>query len=110
MDYSLPGSSVLGILQAKILKWIAIPYSRGLLNPGIEPGSPALQAHSLPSESLGEIPVYELDHPNKLVSQWGDTWNAISIKIPNLSCQLMVDNFFFFSVGRNSAHTLFFPL
>ena len=109
MDYSLPGSSVLGILQAKILKWIAIPYSRGLLNPGIEPGSPALQAHSLPSESLGEIPVYELDHPNKLVSQWGDTWNAISIKIPNLSCQLMVDNFFF-SVGRNSAHTLFFPL
>ena len=25
MDYSLPGSSVRGILQARILKWIAIP-------------------------------------------------------------------------------------
>ena len=25
MDYSLPGSSVHGILQARILKWIAIP-------------------------------------------------------------------------------------
>ena len=26
---SLPGSSVLGILQAKILEWVAIPFSRG---------------------------------------------------------------------------------
>ena len=60
MDYSLLGSSVLGILQARILKWIAIPYTRGLLNPGIEPGSPALQTHYLPSEPPREIPVYEL--------------------------------------------------
>ena len=29
MDYSLPGSSVLGILQARILEWAAIPSSRG---------------------------------------------------------------------------------
>ena len=29
MDYSPPGSSVQGILQAKILKWVAMPYSRG---------------------------------------------------------------------------------
>ena len=28
MDCSLPGSSVHGILQAKILEWIAIPFSR----------------------------------------------------------------------------------
>ena len=27
---SLPGSSVLGILQARILEWIAIPFSRGV--------------------------------------------------------------------------------
>ena len=26
MDYSLPGSSVHGILQARILEWVAIPY------------------------------------------------------------------------------------
>ena len=25
-DYSPPGSSVLGILQAKILEWVAIPF------------------------------------------------------------------------------------
>ena len=29
MDCSLPGSSVHGILQAKILKWVVISFSRG---------------------------------------------------------------------------------
>ena len=29
MDCSLPGSSVHGILQAKTLEWVAIPFSRG---------------------------------------------------------------------------------
>ena len=28
MDYSLPGSSAPGILQARILEWIAMPFSR----------------------------------------------------------------------------------
>ena len=29
MSYSPPDSSVLGILQARILEWVAIPFSRG---------------------------------------------------------------------------------
>ena len=29
MDYSLPASSVRGILQARILEWVPIPFSRG---------------------------------------------------------------------------------
>ena len=29
MDYSLPGSSVDGISQAKVLKWVGISLSRG---------------------------------------------------------------------------------
>ena len=29
MDCSLPGSSVQEILQARILEWVAIPFSRG---------------------------------------------------------------------------------
>ena len=33
MDCSLPGSSVHGILQAKILEWVAIPFSRGSSQP-----------------------------------------------------------------------------
>ena len=44
MYWSPPGSSVLGILQARILEWLAIPFSRGPSDPGINPGSPALQA------------------------------------------------------------------
>ena len=39
---ALPGSSVHGIFQALVLECIAISFSRCLLNPGIEPGSPAL--------------------------------------------------------------------
>ena len=31
--YSLPDSSVHGILQARILEWIAIPFSRGSSRP-----------------------------------------------------------------------------
>ena len=33
MDYSLPGSSDHGILQARILQWVAIPSSRGSSQP-----------------------------------------------------------------------------
>ena len=29
MDFSPPGSSVKGILQARILEWVAMPSSRG---------------------------------------------------------------------------------
>ena len=29
MDYSPPGSSVHGILQARILEWVTVPFSRG---------------------------------------------------------------------------------
>ena len=54
MAYSLPGSSVHGIFQAKILVWVAISFSTDLPDPGIEPGSPELQADSSPSEPLGK--------------------------------------------------------
>ena len=47
------GFSVQGILQASILKWVDIPSSRDLSNPGIKPGSLALQVDSLSSEPLG---------------------------------------------------------
>ena len=49
MDYTLHG-----ILQARILEWVAAPFSRDLPNPGIEPRSPALQVDSLPAEPQGK--------------------------------------------------------
>ena len=30
MDYSLPGSSVLGVLQARIVEWVAISFLQGI--------------------------------------------------------------------------------
>ena len=47
MNYSSPGFSAHGIFQTRILEWVAMPSSRDLPNPGIEPESPALQADSL---------------------------------------------------------------
>ena len=44
----------MGILQAKILEWVAIPFSKDLPNPGTDPGSPALQADSSPTELQGK--------------------------------------------------------
>ena len=44
MDCSPPGSSIHGILQARILEWVAIPSPGNLPDPEIEPGFPALQA------------------------------------------------------------------
>ena len=54
MDCILPGSSVHGILQAGILERVAFPSPGGLPDPGIEPGSPALKAYSLPSVLPGK--------------------------------------------------------
>ena len=50
MDCSPPGSSVHGILQAGILEWVAISFSRDLPNLGIKPGSAALETDALPTE------------------------------------------------------------
>ena len=38
MDYSLPGSSVHGILQARILEWLSFPSPGDLPQPQIKPG------------------------------------------------------------------------
>ena len=49
MDYR-----VHGILQARILEWLAFLFSRDLPNPGMEPRSPSLQVDSLPVEPPGK--------------------------------------------------------
>ena len=50
MDYR-----VHGILQARILEWVAFPSPGDLPNPGIEPRSPALQVDSSPAEPQGKL-------------------------------------------------------
>ena len=81
MDCSLPGSSVHGIFQARILEWVAISFSRRSSWLRIEWWSSALQADFLLSEPPGKpvnknsllilmvvIPLYSLCHlePNSV--------------------------------------------
>ena len=56
MDCHPPGSSVHGILQAKILEWVAMPLLQGIFLTAIKPVSPATLA--LQDDSL-------------LLSHWG---------------------------------------
>ena len=46
----LPSPSLHGIFQARVLKWVAISFSRGSSRPRIELGFPTLQADSLLAE------------------------------------------------------------
>ena len=55
-----------GILQATILKWVIFPSPGDHPNPGIEPRSPPLQAHSLP---------FRTNTQNDVLFIIGD-WNA----------------------------------
>ena len=71
MHYSPPGSSVHGILQTRMLAWVAISSSRVLVNPGIESASP---------EFAGR--VFTTEHPGKsicrkhlVVNCWSE-WNT----------------------------------
>ena len=54
MNCSPPGSTVLRILQARILEWVPFPSPGDLPDPGIKSGSPTLQADSLSFESPGK--------------------------------------------------------
>ena len=44
-----------GILQARILEWVAISFSRESSQPRIKPRSPTLLVDSLPSELPGNL-------------------------------------------------------
>ena len=59
-DYSPPGCSVHGILQARILEWVAMPSSGGSSDPGIEPVflmSPALAGRFSTTSSTWVTPL-----------------------------------------------------
>ena len=68
MDCSLPGSSVHGILQVRILEWVAIPFPGDLPDPRITPRTPAWQADS---ELLGKPLQYScLENPRDSRAWW----------------------------------------
>ena len=54
MNHSPPGSSVHGILQARILEWVAISLSRGSARPRNRNWVSCIAVNSLPSEPPGK--------------------------------------------------------
>ena len=61
MDHNPLGSSEHGVLQARILDWVAMPCSRGSSDPGIEPVSfmsPALVGGFFTSSATWEALSY----------------------------------------------------
>ena len=76
MDCSPPGSSIHGVFQARVLKWVAFPSPGDLPDPGIEPGSPTLQADALPSEPPGKPrSTYNASRTLRLFSSIEDSRN-----------------------------------
>ena len=54
------------------MEWVAIPFSRGLTDPGVEPGFPALQADSLPSDRYASLTLQLEKEPidgNRLIKK-----------------------------------------
>ena len=74
---SLPGSSVHGILQARILEYgLPFPSPGDLPDPGIEPRSPALQVDSYPPKPPGKPKEWNdaicinMDEPRNCHTEW----------------------------------------
>ena len=63
MDCSPPGSSVHGILQARILEWVAMPSFRAYSQPRDRIQVSVLQADSLLSEPPGRLSIYIVTDP-----------------------------------------------
>ena len=85
---SPPGFPDQGVLQAGILEWVAISFSRGSSDPGIEPRPPALLADSSPTELWGKPLQYLHDSRRGIFLQWflekdckliWITWNLIML-------------------------------
>ena len=116
MDCSPPGSSVHGILQARILEWVAISFSRGssqprdLHNPGIKPRSPTLwkTIYRLSHQgSLGETFYHEENgkpEAGKERQSWGHPSAWVHSDIHCDSAALRVCSSSFYSLWFHSWH------
>ena len=76
MDCSPPASSFHGIARQEY--WSGLPFSSpgALLNPSIEPRSPALQADSLPSEPPGKSKWYKYVSQIFEIFSYGDHFHS----------------------------------
>ena len=97
MDCIPLGSSVRGILQGRILEWVAIPSPEDLPDPGIEFRSPALQADSLPFEPLGKPP--KSSNSYILVSLSYKTWISNRLQVKIIDTKVKYGAFYFVNMA-----------
>ena len=86
MDCSPPGSSVHGILQARILQWGACPPPGDLPDPGIKPVS--LKSPTLVGRFFTTVP------PGKPSILQKDLWKAPSLYVPRIITTRKNNHFF----------------
>ena len=76
---SPPGSSVHGILQARILKWVAMPSFRGSSQPRIESRSPHCRWILYCLSRQGSPKILErVAYPFSRESSWPRNWTGVS--------------------------------
>ena len=76
--YSLPGSSVHGILQARILEWAAIPSSRGIIQTqGQKPH--LLRLLHWQADSLPVVPANSKWEFREMGWNWPRLWQLLSV-------------------------------
>ena len=94
MDCSPPGLSVHGLLQARILEWVAISFSGGIFPAqGLNLCLLHLlhwQADSLPQHHLGSCFILQIHKLSRLIENWA--WQVTMIQVsvfPPLSIGLL---------------------
>ena len=78
MDYSPPGSSVLGFTRQEYWSGLPFPTPGGFPDPGIEPTSPAPSARAggfFTTSATWEAPQYTVTHVNQSA-----LWSSIIFK------------------------------
>ena len=88
VDSSPSGFSVRGILQARILEWVALPFSRDISDPGIELASltsPALAGKFFTTSTTWEPPKSSLKPVTKKRG-WGIFFHSLSFGALVLNC------------------------
>ena len=104
MDCNLPGSSVHGSLQARILEWVAVPSPGDLPNPGIRPISPVSlhwQADSLPRHHA-DWGGFNLVQFSSVAQSCPTLWDPMNRSMPGLPVHHQLPEFTQIHVHRVS--------
>ena len=66
MDWSIPGSSIHGILQARVLEWVAIAFSRGSPQPRDQTQVFRIAGRHFTIQATWEAPTYSIHSINSV--------------------------------------------